>query len=173
MNDKITFEEIIASTAQETDQSKTAAGDFLHDLIHVIREKLLQNEKITIAGLGKFELEQVDERGGFNPQTQEPMTIPAHKKVVFKPYKDLRETVNKPYAHLEPQLLDEDTDERAPSYIPKALSQNEKGATHPNGMSTPNGTFSSKMILDNWAWIVAGMSLLSVGVAAWLILKNE
>ena len=42
------------------------------------------------AGLGTFKPKPVAERTRLNPQTGEPMTVPAHTKVVFKPAAGLR-----------------------------------------------------------------------------------
>lgn len=113
MSEKITFGELIESIAEETDRSKQFTHDFLKDLVTVINGGLKQDGKVNIAGFGKFKLNRVDERQGYNPQTEEEITIPAHNKIIFKPYKDLREVVNAPYAHLEPELIEEgeDTDE--------------------------------------------------------------
>ena len=108
MSEKVTFQELIESIAEETDNSKQFTHDFLKDFVAVINSGLQNDGNFNIAGLGKFELRHVDEREGYNPQTEEPMTIPAHNRIVFKPYKDLRELVNAPYAHLEPELIKEE-----------------------------------------------------------------
>ncbi|MGM0546031.1 MAG: HU family DNA-binding protein [Bacteroidota bacterium] len=106
MSEKITFGELIEAIAEETDNSKKFTHDFLKNFVEVINGGLEEDGKVNIAGFGKFKLRHVDEREGYNPQTNEKMTIPAHNKIVFKPYKDLREVVNAPYAHMEPTLLD-------------------------------------------------------------------
>jgi len=111
MSEKVTFGELIESIAEETDRSKQFTHDFLKDFADVVNGGLEQDGTVNIAGFGKFKLKRVDEREGYNPQTEEKITIPAHNKIVFKPYKDLRELVNAPYAHLEPELIEEDTDE--------------------------------------------------------------
>ncbi len=108
MSEKVTFQELIESIAEETDNSKQFTHDFLKDFVDVINSGLENDGNVNIAGLGKFELRHVDEREGYNPQTEERMTIPAHNRIVFKPYKDLRELVNAPYAHLEPELIKEE-----------------------------------------------------------------
>lgn len=108
MSEKITFGELIETIAKETDRSKQFTHDFLKDFVDVINGGLEEDGKVNIAGFGKFELRHVDEREGFNPHTEEKITIPAHNKVVFKPYKDLRELVNAPYAHIEPKLIEQD-----------------------------------------------------------------
>ncbi len=119
MSEKVTFQELIESIAEETDKSKQFTHDFLKDFADVINKGLQKDRNVNIAGLGKFKLRRVDEREGYNPQTEEKMTIPAHNKIVFKPYKDLRELVNAPYAHLEPKLIkDEDVKEEKPEEAP-------------------------------------------------------
>ena len=111
MSEKVTFGELIESIAAETDHSKQFTHDFLKDFVDVIHGGLEEDGKVNIAGFGKFKLRHVEEREGYNPQTEEKMTIPAHNKIVFKPYKDLSELVNAPYAHMEPTLLEERSNE--------------------------------------------------------------
>ena len=108
MSEKVTFGELIESIAEETEHSKQFTHDFLKDFVDIINSGLEEDGKVNIAGFGKFKLRRVDEREGYNPQTKEKITIPAHNKIVFKPYKDLRELVNAPYAHMEPQLIEEE-----------------------------------------------------------------
>lgn len=117
MSEKITFRELVESIAEETDHSKQFTHDFFKDFVNVINTGLEDEGVVNIAGFGKFKLRRVDEREGYNPQTDEKMTIPAHNKIVFKPYKNLREEVNAPYADLEPELIEqkEDTTEEEES----------------------------------------------------------
>lgn len=115
MNEKITFRALIESIAEETGNSKQFTHDFLKDFVEVINDGLENDGNVNIAGFGKFKLRRVEEREGYNPQTKEKMTIPAHNKVVFKPYKDLRELVNAPYAHIEPQLLEDEPTKTEPT----------------------------------------------------------
>lgn len=110
MSEKITFQELIDSIADKTDNSKKFTHDFLKDFADVINSGLEKDGKVNIAGLGKFGLRRLDEREGYNPQTGESMTIPAHNKIIFKPYKDLRERVNAPYVDMEPEIIDEESD---------------------------------------------------------------
>jgi DNA-binding protein HU-beta len=125
MSEKVTFQELIDAIAEETDNSKQFTHDFLKDFVTVINDGLEAEGSVNIAGFGKFDLKRVDEREGYNPQTEEKMTIPAHNKIVFKPYKDLRELVNAPYAHLEPELIEEDEDENAESTAEEGATDHE------------------------------------------------
>lgn len=133
MSEKITFGELIESIAGETNQSKQFTHDFFKDFVDVIHEGLENDGKVNIAGLGKFTLKRVDEREGYNPQTEEKITIPAHNKVVFKPYKDLRERVNEPYADLEPELLgEEDETNQQEKQESESTSSSETVASTPD-----------------------------------------
>ncbi len=112
MNNKVTFQELVDAIAEQSGKSKQFTHDFIKDLASLIRESLEKDGNINIAGLGKFELKKMDEREGYNPQTEEKITIPAHNKIDFTPYKDLRELVNAPYSHMEPEVIeDEDAGE--------------------------------------------------------------
>lgn len=106
MSEKVTFQELLESISGETDRSKQFTHDFLKGLVSVIHEGLEEDRKVNLAGFGKFDLREMDEREGYNPQTGEKMTIPAHNRVAFTPYKRLREQVNAPYADLEPELVE-------------------------------------------------------------------
>lgn len=145
MSEKVTLQELIDSIAEQTDESKQFTHDFLKDFVSIINGGLESDGYITIAGLGKFELRQMDEREGYNPQTGEKMTIPAHNKVVFKPYKGLRELVNAPYANLEPELIEEsesDEDDREPENrdtTGKALDSGQKTEERPESDFLPTG----------------------------------
>lgn len=123
MSEKITFKELIESIAEETDNSRQYTQDFVKNFVEIINDGLEEDGKVNIAGFGKFNLKRVDEREGFNPQTEEKITIPAHNKIIFKPYKNVRDLVNAPYAHLEPELLDEETK--------KDQGTTEEGSTDP------------------------------------------
>lgn len=108
MNHKITFRELVEAIAEQSGKSRQFTHDFIKDFASLIKEGLEKNGSVNIAGLGTFKLKKMDEREGYNPETEEKITIPAHNKIDFTPYKDLSELVNAPYAHMEPEILEED-----------------------------------------------------------------
>lgn len=61
--------------------------------IDVISEALRQGEKVQLVGFGSFEVKVRAERMGRNPQTKEPIPIPASKAPVFKAGKALKDAV--------------------------------------------------------------------------------
>ncbi|HKL19739.1 MAG TPA: HU family DNA-binding protein [Halalkalibaculum sp.] len=109
MNHKITFQELVDAIAEQSGKSKQFTHDFVKDFAALIKEGLENDGTVNIAGLGKFELKKMDEREGYNPETEEKITIPAHNKIEFTPYKDLEELVNAPYSHMEPEIIEEET----------------------------------------------------------------
>jgi DNA-binding protein HU-beta len=59
----------------------------------VVLAGLLEDERITITGLGTFEVAHRAPRSVRNPSTGEMMDLPAKKAVKFRPAKYLRERV--------------------------------------------------------------------------------
>ncbi|MCC5915067.1 MAG: HU family DNA-binding protein, partial [Balneolaceae bacterium] len=86
-------------------QSQSSANSFVGELTRIIESGLEKSGSVTISGFGKFELRWMSERPGVNPRTGEEITIPGQNRVVFKPYKALREEVNRPYSRLKAQVL--------------------------------------------------------------------
>ncbi|MCC5940465.1 MAG: HU family DNA-binding protein [Balneolaceae bacterium] len=105
MSEKITFKELVELISRQSNQSQSSANSFIHELVQIIEGGLKKSGSVSISGFGKFELRWMNERPGTNPQTGEEITIPGQNKVVFKPYKALREDVNKPFASLKSTLV--------------------------------------------------------------------
>lgn len=108
MSEKITFKQLIEQISSQSEQSQNSTNNFLHELVQIIEAGLQNSGSVSISGFGKFELRWMNERAGRNPQTGEEITIPGQNKVVFKPYKALRENVNRPYATMKPRILEEE-----------------------------------------------------------------
>jgi len=117
MSEKITFKELIEQISNETKQSQNSTNSFVHELVQIIESGLENSGSVSISGFGKFELRWMNERKGRNPQTGEEITIPGQNKVVFKPYKKLREDVNRPYASMTPRILDDQDEESDQEHV--------------------------------------------------------
>ncbi len=74
--------------------SKAQAGQAITAFIEHLQTSLRQGEKVTLPGVGHFEVAERGARQGRNPQTGETITIPAGKAVRFKPGKALKDAVN-------------------------------------------------------------------------------
>ncbi|WP_234572636.1 HU family DNA-binding protein [Rhodohalobacter sp. 614A] len=129
MSEKITFKELVRLIAKQSEQSESSANSFIHELVQIIEGGLKQSGSVSISGFGKFELRWMKERPGVNPQTGDEITIPGQNKVVFKPFKALRETVNKPFENLEPEVLSEEPTSEKPLSEEKEQTTEEKKET--------------------------------------------
>lgn len=126
MSEKITFKELVDLIANESNQSRSSTNSFIHELVDIIESGLKKSGSVSISGFGKFELRWMNPRTGVHPQTGEELTIPGQNKVVFKPYKRLRDDVNKPFSHLESEVLgdsNESSDTEGDDRKPKQQSQ--------------------------------------------------
>lgn len=147
MSEKITFSELVAKISAQTEQSEQSTNDFIHELAGIIESSLGAGQKISISGFGKFELRWIDERKGRNPQTGEEITIPGQNKVVFKPYKALREKVNQPFENLESQVIGDEPTESQPSKTPVLPFTSASGRTTQMSQS-PRGQTEEDLIIE-------------------------
>ncbi|MCC6221683.1 MAG: HU family DNA-binding protein [Deltaproteobacteria bacterium] len=67
--------------------------EFYDDFMAVIQNGLKSGYKIPLPGLGKLQVRKTKARMGRNPATQQPMMIPARKKIAFTANKALKEAV--------------------------------------------------------------------------------
>ena len=87
--------ELIASMAEKCELTKKDTEKALKAFMDTVQESLSSGEKVQLVGFGTFEVRQRAARIGRNPRTKEEIKIPASKAPVFKPGKDLKESVNK------------------------------------------------------------------------------
>lgn len=82
--------ELIAGSGGHT---KKDAEKAVSATLDVITEALQKGDKVSLVGFGTFEVRERKERQGRNPQTREPMTIPASKLPAFSAGKALKDAV--------------------------------------------------------------------------------
>lgn len=108
MSKKITFSDLVGCIADEAGVSKRVTHDLLKRMAAVVNEGLLRDGRVSITGLGIFRLKWRAARQGINPQTGEPIEIPAQNQIYFKPEAALRTFINKRYGHMKPEIIDHD-----------------------------------------------------------------
>ncbi len=86
--------ELIAAVAEKAEISRKDAEKVLKAFTDVVADELVKGEKVQMVGFGTFEVSERAAREGRNPQTNEPMTIPASKSPKFKAGKALKDLVN-------------------------------------------------------------------------------
>ena len=85
--------ELAHAVAKKADMSIKDSENVVTQVFKVIEESLSANEKVQLVGFGTFEVRERAERIGRNPQTNEPITIPASKVPGFKAGKTLKDAV--------------------------------------------------------------------------------
>ena len=83
--------ELSASLAEAHDFTKARAKAMLDSLRDDIVQSLLAGKRVSVFGLGTFEVRATKEKMGRNPKTGEKIQIPAGRKVVFKAAKGLKD----------------------------------------------------------------------------------
>ena len=85
--------ELIAAVAATAGLTKKDAEKAVSATLDVNTEALQKGDKVSLVGFGTFEVRERKERQGRNPQTREPMTIPASKLPAFSAGKALKDAV--------------------------------------------------------------------------------
>ena len=84
---------LIAAAAEKAGVSKKEAEAVVTAAFDAIAASLKEGEKVQLVGFGAFEVKARAERVGRNPQTKQPIPIPASKAPVFKAGKALKDAV--------------------------------------------------------------------------------
>ena len=86
--------ELSEAVAEKTGLTLQNAERAVDAVLDSLTEALASGSKVQIPGFGSFEVRERSAREGKNPSTGETIQIPAAKIAVFKPGKNLKDTVN-------------------------------------------------------------------------------
>lgn len=86
--------ELIAAMAEKSGLTKKDSEKALKAFEEAVTEELVKGGKVQLVGFGIFDVADRAAREGRNPQTGEPMDIPASKSPRFKVGKTLKDAVN-------------------------------------------------------------------------------
>lgn len=75
--------------------SMREAETAVNTTLQSIANGLERDGEVTLTNFGTFKVKDVPARQGVNPQTGEKITIAAHKKIAFKPFKNVLEKISK------------------------------------------------------------------------------
>jgi len=84
--------DLIAKVA-ETGITKKQAGEVVNAVISAIKDALAKGEKVSLVGFGTFSVKERAARQGRNPRTGKKIKIPKKKVPIFKPGKELKDSV--------------------------------------------------------------------------------
>jgi DNA-binding protein HU-beta len=86
--------QLVDAIAGATSQPKTVATEALDALLNSIKNALMQNDDVVIAGFGTFSVKERTAREGRNPKTGEKIQIAASRSPVFKAGKGFKDAIN-------------------------------------------------------------------------------
>lgn len=87
--------ELISAAAEKAGLTKKETEQVLNAALSIIADALVSGEKVQLSGFGAFEVKLREARIARNPQTKEPMEIPATKVPSFKACPALKDAVAK------------------------------------------------------------------------------
>lgn len=86
-------QDLIKDIAERGEFTKADAEAALKAVQGAIAAVLVNGDKITLPGFGTFKVVETAARTGRNPQTGEPVEIPAKRKIKFNPTQALKDLV--------------------------------------------------------------------------------
>jgi len=95
MNGKtLTKAEIVDAVYEKTDRNRAEVKGIVESLLKIMKLAIKKDHALLISGFGKFEAYDKKARKGRNPQTDETITLPPRKVVVFRLSRKFRSELN-------------------------------------------------------------------------------
>ena len=94
MNMALTKAEIVEAIYEKTDRNRSDVKDIVETLLEIMKKAIVDESALLISGFGKFEAYAKEARKGRNPQTDESITLPSRKVVVFRLSRKFRLNLN-------------------------------------------------------------------------------
>jgi DNA-binding protein HU-beta len=85
--------ELIEAVAKVTEMTKADTERAIDAVIDVVTKNIKKKDGVKLVGFGTFAVSSRKARVGRNPQTGEEIQIPARKVPVFRPGKELKDSV--------------------------------------------------------------------------------
>ncbi|MDE7402410.1 MAG: HU family DNA-binding protein [Muribaculaceae bacterium] len=139
MSEKITLQGLAQLLALQTGDTRKESDDFLRELFSVIAEALEKDGIVKIKELGVFKTVGVDSRKSVNISTGEDYNIPAHRKIVFTPSKDLAAEINEPFDMFESVELDS----------PDSLTLDDSDSTEDSADTVDTSSRTEEQVSEN------------------------
>lgn len=86
-------QDLVRAVAQEAKLTEAQANTAVGAVFNAIQSALADGDEVTISGFGSFRVVERAAREGRNPQTNQPMTIPARRSPAFRPGTQLKRAV--------------------------------------------------------------------------------
>lgn len=86
--------DLVEVISQKNNLPKAQTQQVVEDILEQISSALEKGDKIDLRGFGTFSVRESAARTGRNPQTGDPIQIPARRMPGFKPGKELKDRCN-------------------------------------------------------------------------------
>ena len=90
----LTKADIVDSIYEKTDRNRGEVKKIVESMLTVVKQAIKKDESLLISGFGKFEAYGKKARRGRNPHTDESITLPPRKVVVFRLSRKFRSELN-------------------------------------------------------------------------------
>ena len=84
MKKTLTKADIVEAIYEETDKNRVDVKNVVEQLLEIMKTAIKKDRALLISGFGKFECYDKASRKGRNPQTDETITLPPRKVMVFR-----------------------------------------------------------------------------------------
>ncbi|MBG0777446.1 MAG: integration host factor subunit alpha [Desulfovibrionaceae bacterium] len=90
----LTKADIVDAIYEKTDRNRAEVKGIVESLLKIMKQAIKKDHALLISGFGKFEAYDKKARKGRNPQTDETITLPPRKVVVFRLSRKFRSELN-------------------------------------------------------------------------------
>ena len=94
MNRALTKADIVEAVYEQTDRNRAEVKNIVESLLGLMKQAVKKDHSLLISGFGKLEAYDKNARKGRNPQTDEAITLPPRKVVVFRLSRKFRVELN-------------------------------------------------------------------------------
>jgi len=90
----LTNAHIVYAIYKKTDRNRAEIKDLVESTLDLMKQAIKKDHAMLVSGFGKFEAYDKNSRRGRNPQTNESITLPPRKVVVFRLSRKFRAELN-------------------------------------------------------------------------------
>ncbi len=94
MNRALSKADIVEAVYEKTDKNRAEVKQIIENLLVLMKQSVKRDHALLLSGFGKFEAYEKNARKGRNPQTEETITLPPRKVVVFRLSRKFRAELN-------------------------------------------------------------------------------
>lgn len=94
MKKTLTKADIVEAIYEATGTNRVEIRDEVEKLLEIMKEAIKKDHALLISGFGKFECYDKASRKGRNPHTDEVITLPSRKVIVFRLSRKFRAELN-------------------------------------------------------------------------------